>query len=257
MSQLLGKIRALTWDIDGVKYAYDQFPGLFEMMDQSCARVACRMLPGLDHETSVELSRRSYNEYGDCIGAYAEWARARGIEVDSFKRDLFRDYHAETWARMREVYPEQLRPDAATVRAFRNSRNILQHGAATHSSIEAFTRPLLEHKRVLRFFNESAMIGMDEVNFTRKSQDIAAVLLSAQRMGADLKETGFPEDTADNLKCAKETDSGLTTIYVHHGSPLESLPSYIDAQVRDARELVVTITENHRPRVWVPGQRLE
>ncbi len=255
MTKPLGSMRAISWDIDGVHYPYDGFPGLFSLMDRACADVACRLLPELDHETSVRLSKISYRKYGECLGGYLDWVEEQGLPLDLavFKKDLFHEYHREAWVRMLEAYPAQMAPEPKTIAAFKRASSFLMHGAATHSSIEAFTLPLLTQKELLPYFNRQAMVGMDEVEFRRKSSDIASVLLSVERMGRELGEAAFPEDTTGNLERAKETDSRITTVYVHHGKPLESVPSFIDHQVRNPRELVTRIAEGYRRRIWVPG----
>lgn len=68
-------------------------------------------------------------------------------------------------------------------------------------------------------------------------------------------ESGFIRDFQANLKTAKEHLPDLTTIFLHHGHPEESLPSFIDFQFRDLSEMkrALNRAQSKKRKIIIPA----
>lgn len=238
---------AVIWDIDGVKYDEKAIPNLDPLCDQSCAEAAVHLLPELSFDDAHVLAQRSYNEYGDCLSAFVDWATQNERPAHVFQQELFELYHTTLlrylWAEHKDVFA----PSAKTIAAFAKTPHI-RHGSATHSFIDGYAAPLLEQLGISRFFNHSALIGMDMVGFARKSQDVASLNLALSRLNAAAETAIFVEDNLKNLACAKRLLPELVTVFMHHGRPLEPKPLFVDFQFANNRELMQAL-HSSSPRV--------
>jgi FMN phosphatase YigB (HAD superfamily) len=238
MALLLERVRNLVWDFDGVKYSYDDIPGVYALCDRISAENAVEVISGLDFETALLLGQQSYAKHGDSIGEFLEWARAKGLDPEDVRMGLFRGYHSRLKNHLERHHPHVMARDEGLVAAFEAAAAHIQHGIATHSCIDNWARPFLDKAGLLKFFNQGALVGLDHVDFVTKSTSARMVQECLSRLGADPKESGFVEDSLTNLGRAKDIDPHLVTIYVHQGKPLESLPPYVDHQTENNRTLM-------------------
>lgn len=238
---------AVIWDIDGVKYDEKAISNLYPLCDQSCAEAAVHLLPELSYDDAHILAKRSYDVYGDCLSAFVDWATENGRPAHVFQQALFELYHTTLLRYLWSEHKDVFAPRAETIAEFAKRPHI-RHGSATHSFIDGYAAPLLDQLGISRFFNRSALIGMDMVGFARKSQDVASLELSMSRLGTSPETAIFVEDNLKNLDCAKRLLPDLVTVFMHHGRPLASKPSYVDYQFANNRELMQAINSS-APRV--------
>lgn len=247
---------AVIWDYDGVKYDEKAIPNLDPICDRSCSEAAVALLPELNLHDAHNLAQRSYQEYGDCLGAFVEWAIQNGRDPLEFRQALFELYHTTLFKYFLDEHAHIFDPNPATLAEFRKRAHI-RHGVATHSYIDGYARPLLAQAHLIGFFNEEALIGMDMVGFARKSQSVASLELCLEHLGATADTALFVEDNLKNLACAKRLLPKLTTVFMHHGRPLDQKPSYVDFQFTNNCELMKALNSSAAPVVInLPPPRL-
>ena len=239
---------AVIWDYDGVKYDDKAISNHTDLCEQACADAGHALLPELSYAEALELGRKSYDRYGDCLGAHLDWATQNGRNPQEFRQQLFELYHRNLLNHIRSGHSHMFDPVPDTIIEF-SRRPHIRHGIATHSFVDGFVRPLLNQSRLLGFFNEAAMIGMDMVGFARKSQDVASLNLALSRLNASPETAIFVEDNLKNLACAKRLLPELVTVFMHHGRPLEPKPLFVDFQFTNNRELMQAINSS-TPRVF-------
>lgn len=238
----LREIEFGCWDVDGVTYDFDAYEGFHDICNDACAAVGHLVLPELDLEESRDLGIRSYKEHGNCVGAFVEWAAQNGRDPIALRDRVFENYHRELLTRVFEAHPHFCAPDPETVAVFSRCADFMSHGTATHASVEHWAKPVARTLRLIPYFNEAAMIGLKEANFDLKSDVDTAVRMSIKAASADPHRTLFAEDSLKNLARQKELIAGLTTLFIHHGRPLEGrLPAYVDFQFATPRDAMLAL----------------
>lgn len=161
-------LEAIVWDYDGVHYDYATFPPL-SIFDDVRTRAALRILPSLSETEARLIGEEGYNRYGDAVHGYTLWAAANGLDVATIRESIFKGYHSDLFNHLVQDYPQHIIRDAEAVLAFQRTASHVQHGIATHSSIEHWAKPFLKRQDLLQFFNEAALIGLDDVGYARKT----------------------------------------------------------------------------------------
>jgi FMN phosphatase YigB (HAD superfamily) len=239
--QLLLHLKAIVWDFDGVHYDYKTFPPL-NIFDDVIVTAALRVLPTLTEKQAQQIGKETYPLYGDAVHGFTLWAQENGLDVPVVREKIFKGYHHDLFNRLARDCSDRIIIDPATNEAFHRGTPLVRHGIATHSSIEYWVKPFLQRQDRLKFFNENAMIGLDDVDFARKTESILALLRSLDALGVSPGEAAFVEDSLPNLEYAHEKLPGLTKIYIHYGKPLAVLPPYVTLQVSSPKELMQILT---------------
>lgn len=233
----LRHLRAVIWDIDGVKYNPADCPGLASMWSEAVGKSACAMLPGLDLAEACAISTISFKRYGSSIIGFKDKAGQAGVDMRQFRDFVFNDSQKNLSQAVITLYPALFCPESELIAAFQScATRGVQHGVATHSSIRQWVRPMFTAQGILPFFNATAMVGWDDVGYLNKAKSALAVRTSLKALGAEPARAAFVEDTAVNLERAKaDIHPDLFTVYVHKGTPVSPQPDYIDLQVIDNR----------------------
>jgi len=245
MTQALHNVKAIIWDYDGVHYDYATFPPL-HIFDDIRSVAAQRVLPSLTLEEARRIGEEGYKLYGDTVHNYVLWAKANGHDAEEVRHRIFKNYHRDLFNHIVNDYPENITRDAATVAAFRQCAPLVQHGLATHSCIENWARPYLVRQDLLQFFNEKALVGLDDADYDRKDQSTTGIIRSLEPLRVAPHHAAFAEDTLDNLKYAHANLPGLTTIFIHHGRPLETLPPFVTLQAHSPKTVMQEVARIHR-----------
>lgn len=233
----LRHLRAVIWDIDGVKYNPADCPNLGALWSEAVGKSACAILPGLDLAEACAIATISFKRYASSIVGFKDKAGQAGVDMRHFRDFVFDDSQKNLFQTMLSRFPAVFRPEAGLIAAFQScAMRGVQHGVASHSSMRQWAKPLLAAQGILPFFNSSAMVGWDDVAYLNKAKSAVAVRTSLKAMGADPAHAAFVEDTAHNLERAKnDIHPDLFTVYVHKGVKLDPQPDYIDLQVMDNR----------------------
>lgn len=236
----LRHLRAVIWDIDGVKYNPADCPGLASLWNEAVGKSACAMIPGLDLAEACAISTISFKRYGSSIVGFKDKAGQAGVDMRHFRDFVFNDSQKNLFQTMTARFPAVFRPEPTLIDAFQAcALRGVQHGVATQSSIRQWAGPLLAAQGLLPFFNNTAMVGWDDVAYLNKAQNALAVRTSLKAIGANPACAAFIEDTPRNLERAKiDIHPDLFTVYVHKGLPLDPQPDYVDLQVRDNRDFM-------------------
>lgn len=244
MTQALQSVKAIIWDYDGVHYDYKTFPPL-KIFDDVRAIAAQRVIPAMSLDEARRIGNEGYELYGDVVHNYMLWAKANGHDATEIRHQIFKNYHRDLFNRVVHDHPENITRDAEAVEAFRRCARHVQHGLATHSSIDEWARPYLERQDLLQFFNERALIGLDNADYERKTESTTAILRALEPLQVSPRRAAFAEDTLNNLEFAHANMPGLTTIFIHYGKPLEKLPSFVTLQAHDPKSVMQMVARAH------------
>ena len=241
-------IKHFCHDFDGVFYSYSQIPDIQNEFAAAKASVMCNLLNNaITFKDAVAMSHEGIKKYNDPVKLQTEFASELGYDPDSFKEQLFKEYHKAIYRRFSTIAPHLFETDVNLRSAFAKCQDFLKHGVATHSCREGFCIPFLDAKGIRQFIEEHSIFGLKQSNFIPKSHTPLLVELCFQSMGQiDDSERAFTEDSTINLKIMKDSYPLVTTIYIHQGQPLDKLPNYIDFQFQDLPELLSARLEAER-----------
>lgn len=238
MAAKLGLIRQFGYDFDGVFYPHAAVPNLFVEFAQAKGLAAHQLTNGvIPVARASAIGHAGYKKNGDSVTALSEWAKRNGYDHDKFRTQLFRRIHEIIIKRFFEIAPDVFTHQRELVDIFQRTAHI-PRGIATHGCATTYANPLLDALGVLPFINSKAMFGLDQAGFKTKTKHADLMLMCLNALGSDLNEQAFVEDTGKNLEVLKEQAPHVTTVFIHHGVPLEGkLPSHIDFQFHDLIEL--------------------
>jgi len=238
MVQKLTHIKGLCFDFDGVFYDLSAISDINGLSDVIFAESAISILGDkIDYHHAKEMARRSYQQYGASITAFTQWAEDNGLDKDSITNQIFHMYHQRMHDRLLHVAPHAFSPASHIKAAFEKCKGEIVNGIATHGSIQNYATPILDRKELLGYFSTQAMFGLNDADYNRKSENTVLIQKCFNALNTPMSEGGFVEDSPSNLKVAKSYHPELTTIYIHHGKPLENKPSHVDFQFHDVGEL--------------------
>lgn len=191
----------------------------------------------INFEDALKLAYEGFRQHRDSVTGYTIWAGAQGINAQLFRMNFFVNFHKIMLRRLKEIAPALFQPDLNLRQAFEISRGRIKNGIATHACAQNWALPILNSKDIAGYFEPGAILGLSDSNFLSKAEHPDLVRLCFDKMGIDINEGGFVEDTLKNLETAKAHYPRLVTIFLHHGNPLPSLPIHVDAQFRDIPEM--------------------
>lgn len=245
--------RFFIHDYDGVHYDYAAFGDVYAFLAGVKVEAVALLLPDLDPTDVRFMGTESYKKYGDGLKMYVDIAASRGFDAKEFRAELHALYHRIGHQRTLEQHSAIFDPCNDTNRAFDSLRPYTRHGILTLGCVENWTRPLLSRQNRLQYFEPQALIGFTETGFVSKTDSIRPLQMVMELLGARPEESVFLEDSLPNLKKAKELDEEICTVYVCHGTPLETLPDFVDIQVSKPHHLMMSAARMFTP----PARRLD
>lgn len=248
MRKKLNQIKAVIFDVDGVFYDPRSVPDMEPIFRNTIALTASSLSSGLlSYKDAYAIATESYRIHGYSTEGFNKWAVQNGHNAELLRLEIFKTYHPLVLDKVRQRYPEVLSPDPKKITSFRSSAQIgIVHGVVTHGCIDGWVTPLFSGQGILPFFNQAAMLGLDQYDFTPKHEATNGIQKCATILGVDLSDSAFVEDTLRNLETAKNNHPELTTVYIHHGSPLRVLPSYVDYQFDTVADFKRALVASHR-----------
>ena len=208
MQKNLQNIKGVIWDLDDTLYRVT--PALQQSMRESVARAVVKMGYDISYEDALALAEESQAKHRMTVK----------LLVDEFgiqKSDLHGPFHAEMDHTITEIC-------ADLPAAFENTPH-LDHVLMTHATRDWALR-MLDRMGVAEFFEDHAILGLEDVDFHHKHESDVVTLRSLDILGTDPHNTAFIEDRDYNLKIPHKL--GLTTILMDHPSQPKELPAHVD-----------------------------
>ncbi len=207
----LSKIRAGFFDVDGTLYPYTE--AFLKSLRAEQAKVLVDLVQGrIDLQEALRICLESYQKHGNSYTTPAE-------QFGFCPRRLHEEFHASHSVDHIETQPE-------LKEAFRRAAGQgIQMVALTHSHMN-FAARALSKLEITDFF--SMILSLERANFLAKHVDphMFEAALAFARIAPE--EAMMAEDTLANLEMAHRL--GIHTAYIHWGTPLDTLPSYVDVQ---------------------------
>ncbi|HRC26780.1 MAG TPA: HAD hydrolase-like protein [Alphaproteobacteria bacterium] len=255
MLSALGHRICGVWDLDNTLYKDARADGtrISDHFIESFIVTAQALLPGLGEEEIVRRMNDSYRRCGMSSGGFADLAAHHG-HTPAILREALHSRTSRRWFQVvTDLYPDHFQPCPETVSAFERLSGWMRHGCLSHSCTEHWVGPVMEALGLKGFFNE--VMGAGAYGFHSKQLSTIPLETMLERLEAEPQESFFVEDSLVNLEKAKDLDSRIFNILIHHGAPPDPLPSYLDWAVENHLVAVRALEEAHRtyrPKVWIP-----
>lgn len=249
MAKKFRDVKGFVFDFDGVFYAYKFIPGdLNSLCDTIMAKAATALLKshGLTLTLAKRLAHQGYEDHGDAITGLCSWAQENEVEPESFKADLFAEYHKNLQTALLKLSPHIFENRRDLQSAFKLSQGLVKNGIATHSCATHIAHPFLASMGIRQYFEDAAVIGLANGDYTLKHTGPRLIELACDAMGLHPDDIAFVEDTPRNLKTFKDKYPSAVTIYIHHGRPLDTLPDYINVQFYNILEMKRAWSESRK-----------
>ena len=213
-------------DFDGVHYDThlfdDVYGDIYAFYGQAKLKTARLLMPGLtwSDEEIIQRGKKSYFTHMDGLKVYIDFATASGITENAleFRRSFHKEYHQAAFANAMRTHSYVIAPDPALLSAMEELKPFVRHGMVTMSCLQTWAAPFLQKMDMLRFFEDHALIGAEEVGFLNKKDSTQPLQIGMEKLGARPEQTIFIEDTIENLAMAKELDPRILTVHVVHGN---------------------------------------
>jgi putative hydrolase of the HAD superfamily len=211
------RIKGLLWDLDNTLYRADDI--IKKATNLAVARAAVAAGAPVSLEEAVKLATRSYEEKG-----YSGRLFIERFNLDN--ASLHQDYHGyidETVIRRYEGVEEMF------------TRLALPHALITHASRD-WARRVLTHLGLASWFPPERILALEDYNFRHKHECRSSFEAALNTLALQPQDVAMVEDVAINLKIPH--GMGITTVFLDHGRPLATPPSYIRAFFPSAVEFL-------------------
>ncbi len=238
-------------DHDGVHYRYGDNPDYINFLGQVKAQAVNGLLPELDVETAYRLNQEFYYACGDGSRGFYDMAVQKGHSIEEFRLKLHHEYHRVAFQRMKEEWPDWVKPCPETQQFMQRLSGHVRHIILSQGCPENFIKPNLETMGLLHHFEH--VLGYAEFNFEQKAESAFGIGMAMDMMKANPRNCVFIEDTIKNIAKAKERYPDLCTVYICDNKPLDVVPDCVDIQVDTFRRLKQAVTRVHFPEAMFPA----
>lgn len=213
--------QGIIWDLDGTLYRYS--PACQDIFARATVHAALHCgVPCL----SEDIFRQAW-ALSSTHTLVEAWQRNYSIDKNKF-HDAFFD-HPDVVA---VALPQ---PDIAE-----SLEGIAQdsHAILTHAS-KRWAKRMLVHLGLSRFFREDLIFGLENVGFDYKHDSTEPFEQVARALGLSPERIVMVEDSPGNLLYAHKL--GMATALIHHGRPLDPLPSHVHVQHETAADFIASL----------------
>ncbi|HOP39680.1 MAG TPA: HAD family hydrolase [Geobacteraceae bacterium] len=233
----------IIWDIGNVLISYSRVTEeYYDLCHDAHVEIALEFFPMLSAEEAQYLVDECYNSFQDCYGAFIPVIIHYGLDLEKTRLRLFKKHYGNLYELLMKNSPHIFGDTADLVDAFRGISGRVKHGVLSQCCMETFGIPVLDKLGLLPFFEPNAILGLDQVGFVKKAESAEPLRIVLELMDADPEHTYFVEDTLSNLERASEI-KGLRCIYINHGKPLDTLPSFVSNQFRETTDFLRFLKE--------------
>lgn len=233
----------IIWDLGDVLFPYSRVTEeYYARCHDAHAEIALEIFPVLSTEEARYLVEECYETFHDCYGAFIPVINYYGLDLEETRLRLFKKHYAMLYELLMIHCPDIFGDTTDLIDAFRGIAGRVKHGILSQCCMQSFGIPLLEKLGILSFFEPKAILGLDQVGFVKKAESTMPLRVALELMDADPEFTYFVEDTLPNLERASEI-MGLRCIYINHGKPLDTLPSFVSNQFRESTDFLRSLKE--------------
>jgi FMN phosphatase YigB (HAD superfamily) len=237
----------IIWDIGNVLYPYSRVTEeYYALCRDAHAEIASEIFPMLSTEEAQYLVDECYKTFHDCYGAFLPVIIHYGLDLEETRLYLFEKHYAMLYELLVKHCPNIFDDTTDLINAFRGISGRVKHGILTQCCMVSFGMPVLNKLGILPFFEPKAILGLDQVGFVKKAESAKPLRVVLELMDANPEHAYFVEDTLPNLERASEI-KGLRCIYINHGKPLDTLPSFVSNQFREPTDFLRSLKE-YAPR---------
>ncbi len=248
---------AWVYDVDGVIHYYEGIGDILDFYAEVKILHFSGVLPHLNPRQIRALGRKSYEATGDGLLGYVVHALEAGLlkpgEESVFREKIFRGFHQEKFKIVQERDLPLLWPDNRTTQLMEElkqsgvTQSFLTQGCRIH-----WAEPVLEAKKLLRFFELAISMDFSDSNFETKKLSRKPIVEAIRRHGVSPDKVVFIEDSIDNLVTAKQYDPRILTVLISPRPVAPEKEAFVDIQTPD----LVTFLECAQKIFCPPDPRL-
>lgn len=213
------KPNGFLWDLDNTLYRdNDQHAKNFNM---SVARSVIEWGLKMDVEEAFQLAQKSFRERHLSIDIFVNDYKVPDQELH-FLLNKYQDHSA-------------IKDVDGTENFFALLNGAHPHAIITHAS-RVWANAVLDRLRIRQWFADHAVFGYEDYGFESKATSRRPFEQALTAINMNASDTMFVEDTAKNL--AQAHAMGMTTVYLHHGRPVNDLPDYVDETYENLADLI-------------------
>jgi len=233
----------IIWDIGNVLFPYSRLTDeYYSLCHDAHVEIALEFFPVLSAEETQYLVDECYKTFHDCYGAFIPVIIHYGLDLEETRLRMFKKHYAVLYELLIKHCSDIFGDTTDLVEAFRGISGQVKHGILSQCCMETFGIPVLDKLGILPFFEPKAILGLDQVGFVKKAESTKPLRVVLELMDADPENTCFVEDTLSNLESASKI-KGLRCIYINHGKPLDTLPSFVSEQFREPTDFLRSLKE--------------
>ncbi|MDD3294833.1 MAG: hypothetical protein PHG20_09135 [Geobacteraceae bacterium] len=233
----------IIWDIGNVLFPYSRLTNeYYSLCHDAHVEIALEFFPVLSMEETQYLVDECYKTFHDCYGAFIPVIIHYGLDLEETRLRMFKKHYAVLYELLMKHCSDIFGDTTDLVEAFRGISGHVKHGILSQCCMETFGIPVLDKLGILPFFEPKAILGLDQVGFVKKAESTEPLRVVLELMDADPESTCFVEDTLSNLESASKI-KGLRCIYINHGKPLDTLPSFVSEQFREPTDFLRSLKE--------------
>lgn len=233
----------IIWDIGNVLFPYSRLTDeYYSLCHDAHVEIALEFFPVLSTEETQYLVDECYKTFHDCYGAFIPVIIHYGLDLEETRLRMFKKHYAVLYELLMKHCSDIFGDTTDLVEAFRGISGHVKHGILSQCCMETFGIPVLDKLGILPFFEPKAILGLDQVGFVKKAESTEPLRVVLELMDADPESTYFVEDTLSNLESASKI-KGLRCIYINHGKPLDTLPSFVSEQFREPTDFLRSLKE--------------
>ena len=188
--------KLFIWDLDNVIYPYD------EPFEKACHHAAAQAALSLGVKMAIEqatdLAKNSYIKYGRSLDVFVH-------EYGIPEADIYKAYHDG-------LSCDFLKPDKRMTVGF--ERSGAMHAVLTHGSTN-WAHNVLRARNLHLHFNPEHVVSIEQIGHAKKNESTAPFDHVLKLMNVAAQDAIMIEDTAANLKYAKQM--GMQTVFISYG----------------------------------------
>jgi len=210
-------IKGIIWDLDNTLYRFDQ--AFINACNHAAAKTICTLIPDLSFDQALDQAEKSYQEHG-----------FSGHSFVNHYGGNYQDYHFT----FHETIDEKILQHNEEMNRLMADLN-LPHAIITNAS-RHWAHRALNHLGLRDFFPDDHIIPLEDSAFEPKARSRKPFEMACAKLNLKTADVLMVEDTARNLKVAK--DMGMTTVLIHHGHKPEAEQDFIDLEFSDTVSLM-------------------
>lgn len=220
MSERFSSLKGMIWDLDNTLYRFNA--PLEKEFNRAIAHAALEWGVDLTPEEAIAIAEESWITH-----RYSAFEFMLRYNIPQADLHHLTDKHLDD---------QYIQKCDLTCNLF--SRGSEKHALITHSA-RPWALKILKRLELDPWFPDPQVFAYEDYAFESKAKSRKPFEVALESINHNACDTVMVEDTLENLKIPHEM--GIMTVYLHHGRPVDELPSFVDYHTDNVRDLLDTV----------------